>query len=261
MRKRRRVREEDRILRYGIMVGVFLLMVGVIVVAVRLRQLRADTTEGEKRLKEMAKADVQEVDAKIRKLEKEERKSSREWQNSSYNEMFSECLVLGDSISQGLYIYDYLDDSLVNAQKGIGVVSPEETGFDKVIGQVIAAGPEKLFIALGMNDTISAEADAEVFKEAYLAALHQLEEGLPNTQIYVNSILPVSQTAVQADERFACVSDFNAELKELCENEKIVFIDNTELVEEDYYEEDGIHMSSDYYPEWLEHMAEAASLS
>lgn len=260
MKKRRRVREEDRILRYGIMAGVVLLVVGVIVVAVRLRYLRVDTTEGEKRLNELERADVREVDAKIRKLEKEERKASREWKNSSYNEIFSDCLVLGDSISQGLYIYDYLDESLVNAQKGIGVVSPEDTGFDKVVGQVISAGPEKLFIALGMNDTISAKADTEVFKEAYLETIEQLKEGLPNTQIYVNSILPVSQKAVQADERFACVSDFNAGLKELCESEKIVFIDNTELVEDEYYEEDGIHMSSDYYPEWLEHMAEAAVL-
>ena len=39
-----------------------------------------------------------------------------------------------------------------------------------------------------------------------------------------------------------------------------VFIDNTGLVKDEYYEADGIHMSSNYYPEWLDHMAEVADL-
>ena len=46
----------------------------------------------------------------------------------------------------------------------------------------------------------------------------------------------------------------------MCEKEKITFIDNTELVQEEYYEVDGIHMTSVYYPEWLNQMAEAAEL-
>lgn len=90
--------------------------------------------------------------------------------------------------------------------------------------------------------------------------LDKFKKGLPDTQIYVNSILPVAQAAIQKDARFGCVPDFNVKLKELCESEKIEFIDNTELVKAEYYEVDGIHMSSNYYPEWLNHMAEVADL-
>ena len=260
MRKRKRAGEEDRILRFGVTAGAALLIIGVIVVLVRMMHLRVDPTEGEKRLKELAKANVQEIDAKIQKLEKEERQASEEWQNRSYNEKFANCLILGDSISQGLYAYEHLDPALVNAQKGVGVVLPDETGFSAIEDQIIEAKPQKLFIALGMNDTISADADAEVFAEAYKVMLDKFKKGLPDTQIYVNSILPVAQAAIQKDARFGCVPDFNVKLKELCESEKIEFIDNTELVKAEYYEVDGIHMSSNYYPEWLNHMAEVADL-
>lgn len=260
MRKRKRAGEEDRILRFGVTAGAALLIIGIIVVAVRMVHLRVDPTEGEKRLKELAKANVQEVDAKIQKLEKEERQASEEWQNRSYNEKFTNCLILGDSISQGLYAYEHLDPALVNAQKGVGVMFPDDTGFGAVEDQVIAASPQKLFIALGMNDTISADADADVFAEAYQVMLDKFKKGLPDTQIYVNSILPVAQAAIQNDARFGCVPDFNAKLKELCEREEIEFIDNTELVKDEYYEADGIHMSSAYYPEWLDHMAEVGDL-
>ena len=47
---------------------------------------------------------------------------------------------------------------------------------------------------------------------------------------------------------------------ELCEEEGVTFIDNQSLVKDEYYTEDGIHMTSDYYGEWVNHMAEAAKL-
>lgn len=260
MRKKKHFEENDRVFHLSVAAGAALLVIGIIVLAVRIMHPRVDSSEGEKRLKELAKVNVQEVDARIQELEKKERQSSEDWQNRSYNEKFANCLILGDSITQGLTVYEYLDQAHVNAQKGVGVVSPEESGLSGILPQVVSASPQKLFIALGMNDTIAARADGDVFRDAYKAVLDELKEALPNTQIYVNSILPVSQAAVQSDERFACVPQFNEKLKELCESEKVGFIDNTELVKEEYYESDGRHMSNDYYPEWLDHMAEVADL-
>ena len=52
----------------------------------------------------------------------------------------------------------------------------------------------------------------------------------------------------------------NEELEKLCEEEDVIFIDNTDLVKEEYYSEDGIHMAPDYYTEWVDHMAEVAKL-
>lgn len=46
----------------------------------------------------------------------------------------------------------------------------------------------------------------------------------------------------------------------LCDEEGITFIDNTEIVKDEYYEQDGEHMKSEYYPIWAEHMAEVAGI-
>ena len=57
--------------------------------------------------------------------------------------------------------------------------------------------------------------------------------------------------------RFLAIS---SPLKKLCNKEKVTFIDNTDLVKQEYYADDGIHMSPSYYTKWVDHMAEAAGL-
>lgn len=252
--------EEDRVLRMAVTMAAVLFMIAASVVAVRMTNLRVDASEGEKKLEELAKADVQEIDAKIQELEKEERQSSEEWLSRSNDEKFANSMILGDSISQGLYGYEHLSASLVNAEKGVGVVAPDETGLTDMIGQIIAANPQKVFIALGMNDVVAARGDAKVFVQAYKEVVEKLKEGLPNAEIYANSVLPASPVAIGNDERYANIPEYNEELAGMCEKEEITFIDNTELVKDEYYESDGIHMTSAYYPEWLNQMAEAADL-
>lgn len=214
----------------------------------------------EEKLEELAKADVQEIDAKIQELEKEERRSSEEWLSRTNDEKFANSIILGDSISQGLYGYEHLNAVLVNAEKGVGVVAPDETGLTDMLNQIISANPQKVFIALGMNDVVAARGDAKVFAEAYREVVDKLKEGLPNAEIYANSVLPAGSVAIGNDERYAKIPEYNEKLSELCEQEKITFIDNTELVKDEYYETDGIHMASAYYPEWLDEMAEVADL-
>ena len=77
----------------------------------------------------------------------------------------------------------------------------------------------------------------------------------------MNSILPVKASVVEAEPVYGMVPEFNAQLQQMCEKEGLTYIDNTGLVEEEaFYEEDGIHMSPDYYTKWVEHMAEVAKI-
>lgn len=46
----------------------------------------------------------------------------------------------------------------------------------------------------------------------------------------------------------------------MCDEEGITFIDNTEIVKDEYYEQDGEHMKAEYYPIWAEYMAEVAGI-
>ena len=67
-------------------------------------------------------------------------------------------------------------------------------------------------------------------------------------------------SAIETRPLFANVPKFNQKLKKLCKKEKVIFIDNTDLVKQEYYADDGIHMSPSYYTKWVDHMAEAAGL-
>lgn len=265
MRKKRDRRkywmgEEDKVLRVAVTAVIVLFAVGALIVVLRLLNPRVDASEGQKLLKELGQADVQTVDARIQELEKEERKAKREAEGISNNEIFAGTMTLGDSITQGLYQYGTLNESLVAATKGSAVCSPDKTGVTADLNKAIAAAPSKIFLAYGMNDMIGERGDAEAFKEDYRALVKKIKDALPDAAIYINSVLPVQQSAIAKNEYFAHIAEFNEALVALCEEEGAVFIDNTELVKEEYYAADGIHMSADYYPEWVEHMIEVAEL-
>ena len=46
----------------------------------------------------------------------------------------------------------------------------------------------------------------------------------------------------------------------MCDKLQIAFVDNSCLSLATYYEEDGIHFKSEFYPVWAERMAEVAAL-
>ena len=90
--------------------------------------------------------------------------------------------------------------------------------------------------------------------------LDQIANDLPDANVFVNSIFPVQDSAIEDDPYLADIADYNTALKELCDSRSIGFIDNTDLVEDQYFEPDGQHFRADFYPIWAEHMAEVAAL-
>ena len=52
----------------------------------------------------------------------------------------------------------------------------------------------------------------------------------------------------------------NEKLEAMCEKKQIGYIDNSDIIEDEYYEEDGIHFKANFYPIWAEKMAEVATL-
>ena len=56
------------------------------------------------------------------------------------------------------------------------------------------------------------------------------------------------------------LEEYNQDLSKLCDEQQIAYIDNTQLVSSQYYEEDGVHFKPEVYPIWADRMAEVASL-
>ena len=252
--------EKDSVLRIAVTIAIALLIIGIIVVVVRLMNPRADVEKGQQVLKEMEQTDVASVEKKIQKLEQEEREADEAWANRSPNEKFANSLVLGDSITQGLYEYGVLDQSHVQADRGTEVCKNNGNKIDEHVAKAIELQPQTLFLAYGMNDIEGARGDADVFVNACKEVIDQLKKELPDTRIFINSIIPVQQSVIDNNELYAQIPQYNKKLQELCEDEKITFIDNSDLVKDEYYAEDGIHMSPEYYTQWVNRMAEVAGI-
>ena len=202
-----------------------------------------DTSAGVEYIKKEEAGDISAIEAKIELLEKQD---AGESDDRSVKEKFSGAVVVGDSITQGFLEYDILNASSVAAEIGVHL-----TQMDGLIGKVKELSPSIIFLALGSNDVIATNGDTEEFTA---------QKEVPDAHIFVNAIFPVQDKAIEKEPGLANIAQYNSALKELCDSKTIGFIDNTEIVSEEYFEQDGVHFKTSFYPIWAERMAEVASL-
>ena len=212
----------------------------------------ADTSAGVEYIKAEEAGDITAIEEKISLLEQQDGSGE---DGRSIKERFSGAVVLGDSVAEGFEEYDILNASSVAAE--IGVHLDE---LDGQITKVKELSPSILFLYLGMNDVTATNGDVDRFISEYKSVLARLREEVPDAHIFVNSIFPVQEKALEEEPLLEKIPEYNDALKELCDGQTIAFIDNTDLVSDQYYEQDGIHFKADFYPVWAEHMAEVASL-
>lgn len=212
----------------------------------------ADTSAGVEYIKAEEAGDITAIEEKISLLEQQDGSGE---DGRSIKERFSGAVVLGDSVAEGFEEYDILNASSVAAE--IGVHLDE---LDGQITKVKELSPSILFLYLGMNDVTATNGDVDRFISEYKSVLTRLREEVPDAHIFVNSIFPVQEKALEEEPLLEKIPEYNDALKELCDSETVAFIDNTGLVSEQDYEQDGIHFKAEFYPVWAEHMAEVASL-
>lgn len=218
----------------------------------KLMDRSVDTTAGLEYIRGEESGDVAEIETKIRQLEQQETGGEDE---RSIKEKFAVSVILGDSIPHGFAEFDVLNVSNVKAQIGAHL-----TQMDEQIEEAKSVSPLVVFISIGENDVTATNGDTELFIEQYTEVLDQISKELPEANIFVNSIFPVQQKAIDKEPKLADIPAYNEALSGLCESREIGFIDNTELVQDQYYEPDGQHFVADFYPLWAEHMAEVAAL-
>lgn len=212
----------------------------------------ADVSAGLEYIQKEEAGDITAIEEKISLLEQQDNNAE---DTRSIKEKFTGAVVLGDSVAEGFLEYDILNASSVAAE--IGVHLDE---LDEQIAKVKELSPSVLFLYLGMNDVTATNGDVDSFISEYRAVLTQLKEEVPDAHIFVNSIFPVQDKAIAEEPLLEKIPDYNEALKELCDSQTVAFIDNTSLVEEQYYEQDGMHFKADFYPIWAQHMAEVAAL-
>ena len=217
-----------------------------------MKKKKTDVSEGLKIIEQAESADVTAIETKIGQLEAKDSQGQED--TRSLKEIFGSTVVMGDSISEAFTEYDLLNASSVVAKIGV-----ELDELDDQIKTVADINPQVIFLSYGMNDVIATNGDTDLFIKEYKAVIDQLRKKLPDTTLYVNSIFPVSAAKQEEKPVFQKIPEYNAALQKMCDENQIAFLDNTSLVSDTYYEEDGIHFKADY-PIWLKRMAEVATL-
>lgn len=251
---------EDQILRMAIAAVVVLFVVGAVFVGIRSLNPRPDISEGMKRLEAMEQANVSTAEKEIQALAQAEAKELEEKSKRPKKEIFGNTLILGDFIAQGVCDQEVLDQSFVLATEGASVSDTQATGVAEKLAAAAEKKPKVLFLVLGVNDAAMEGGNADTFGENYQAFLTQVKGALPDTKIYVNSILPVQSQALEESPGLSRIPEYNGKLKKVCREMHVAYIDNSSLVKDEYYTDNGKNMKKKFYTAWVTAIAQAADL-
>ncbi|MCC8017764.1 MAG: SGNH/GDSL hydrolase family protein [Lachnospiraceae bacterium] len=181
--------------------------------------------------------------------------SEDEIRKLNFQEIFSGCIVMGDSITEGIYVYEYLNSSQVIYKNGISIPSTDDH-----LAQAQALNPRVVFLSYGSNDISHIHYDYEKFREEFDDFLSRAQAALPDAELYVNLIFPAKAPLTEQQPWYTETAQYNAVMIEVCAEHGIPYIDSTGLVSDEYYSTDGYHFYGSFYPLWLYNMAKEAHL-
>lgn len=209
--------------------------------------------KGEEYLRNLEQMDLVKVEEKIEEHHKQINLEAIE--SGDFKAIYADTIFMGDSIMESLSFNDILREDQVIAYMGDTV--------RKAVNHInILKGiqPRNVVLLYGMNDVILFEETAQWntidrFKEEYKLLIEELKNSLPNTNIYVQSPLPVTKVATATNPRLTNenLTRFRAVVKEVCEETDVTYVDINILAGEDsgLHEADGIHFKKEFYENWL----------
>ena len=149
--------------------------------------------------------------------------------------------------------------NLVN--RGIG--GDTTLGLLNRIDQVIALRPPKIFLMIGTNDLCFNRSIADTLKN-YDEILRRLHTSLPETKIYIESVLPFNDQIfpshyLRSNEN---IKTLNVGIRQLAEKHHDPYLDLVPYFSDAdgrlpaEYTIDGLHLNADGYAIWKEHIKE-----
>ena len=212
----------------------------------------AKIKQGVAYLESLEKQDVKAIGEKIDAIKAEQSLALAENDENAVWMGFDDALILGDSRSVGFRFYEFLLDHQVIAEKGRKI-----TDVMGDIERIKSIQPKQIFLAMGLND-IKSEIwpDPVEYAKAYEQVIQKLQKELPDSSIYVNSILPAIGDGYASYSGYARIGEYNAALKEMAEKNGCHYIDNDAMAVEhaDLYEPDGLHLQKAFYKYWAASM-------
>lgn len=185
--------------------------------------------------------------------------------DSSY---FSDALFIGDSRTEGFFLYTGLEDVDAYYSKGLNVETIFEDKLVKdgnkkltVIEALEKKQYAKIYIMFGVNEL--GWAFDYLFEEKYAELIDAIIERQPDAVIYVQNILPISAARSEQDEIYnnEKVNQFNALIQDMCASRpQTIYLDVASCMRDETgalpagASQDGVHCTKEYCVIWLNYL-------
>ena len=203
-------------------------------------------------LKSLEKQDVSKIQKKIKSNRASIGLALADTDESAVWAAMTDEVILGDSRAVGFSYYEFMSEDHVFAESGKQI-----TDAVAYLDQLEALQPTEIFLCYGLNDIKSGNwPTADAYATEYETQVKTLKKKLPDTTIYINSILPATGEGLASDSVYSQIDEYNSQLKSMCEKNDWPYIDNTDVAKahEDLYETDGLHLVREFYKYWAANM-------
>ena len=163
----------------------------------------------------------------------------------------ADIVFYGDSLTSGGNFQEHFPDwKIVN----LGIPGDSLLGMKNRAKMLSSVTPEKIFIMGGINSLTDKNSDS-VFQD-YKNMLNAVLDAVPDAQIYIESILPISLEKEKECADNSVIAAFNQRLESLALEKNITYIDlyslyvlNGEMNPE--LTKDGVHLQPSAYEYWF----------
>lgn len=188
---------------------------------------------------------------------------------------FDNAVFIGDSFTEGIQAYGYLENTTVLAETGLntdGILTREvietSSGNTTVLGALQDLDVDKIYILLGANGI--AWINTEQYIARYSEFLAEVIALKPDAQIFVQSLFPVTENFANMDNNIdnEKINEYNAALFEMTQLYDVYFVNTHEAMlgdgssddqpadamPEEYASGDGMHINANSYQRWIDYL-------
>lgn len=206
-------------------------------------------------LESLEKQDVSAIGKKIDEISVELNQNLAEVDERAVWAGFGDAMILGDSRAVGFSFHEFIPEERVLAQGGGKITDISE--MPAYLEQIKSVNPKKIFLCFGLNDVgIGFWPEAANYAVVYAEQVEILKKELPDSVIYINSILPAVGVGLEADSDYPRIGEYNEALKSMAAEKGYHYIENGKVCEEyqNLYQPDGLHVEKEFYKYWAANM-------
>jgi len=165
----------------------------------------------------------------------------------------ADIVFLGDSLTEAFDLEHYFKIPNIR-NRGLSGDTTYQVRYR--LEEIVKARPKKLFLMVGINDFFQGTDEITILRHI-ASIIQEFQQLSPETELYVQSILPVNESKLMTDENInVSIFSLNDGLRLICREFLIHFVDiygdflNDQGEMDNKYTFDGVHLSQAGYDLW-----------